>query len=109
MELDHANMRETQIFRGSPWSLLEHTCRWEELEGYLGEQAAAVQHVRRLSWDITCLKRDMGERVGLAVDCGNKPELWHTSATPAAPHQLFSFALPVVAHTLDVCNWLSTQ
>ncbi|GFH28041.1 uncharacterized protein HaLaN_26457, partial [Haematococcus lacustris] len=32
--------------------------KWDELESYLGQQAAVVQEWRKLNWDVISLQRD---------------------------------------------------
>jgi len=46
-----------------------HTCthRWEELESYLGDEAAPVREFRRLKWEMIVLKKAVGECIWLAM------------------------------------------
>jgi len=36
-------------------------CSWEELEGYLGDEAAPVREFRKLKWEMMQLKKAVGE------------------------------------------------
>lgn len=42
--------------------------KWEDLEGYLGNNATAVHDVRRLKWEMMSMQREIGECVLCAMD-----------------------------------------